>query len=84
VRCRDGTLYAGVTNDLDGRIALHNAGRGAKYTRSRLPVTLVYREPAGGRGAALRREIEIKRLPRKAKLALLEAAGRRRRAARAS
>jgi putative endonuclease len=52
------------------RISTHNAGRGAKYTRSRLPVTLVYREPAADRGAALRRENEIRRLSRAAKLTL--------------
>jgi putative endonuclease len=70
VRCRDGTLYTGVTNDVAERIAAHNAGRGAKYTRSRLPVTLVYREPTKGRGPALRREHQIKRLSRAAKLML--------------
>ena len=70
VRCADRTLYTGVAKDPKARIAEHNAGRGAKYTRSRLPVKLVYREPAADRGAALRREHEIKRLPRAAKRAL--------------
>ena len=74
VRCRDGTLYTGVTNDVAERIAAHNAGRGAKYTRSRLPVTLVYREPTEGRGAALRREHEIRRLSRASKLMLFATA----------
>ena len=55
VRCRDGTLYTGVTNDLERRVAAHNAGRGARYTRARGPVALVYREPAPNRGAAQRR-----------------------------
>jgi putative endonuclease len=70
VRCADRTLYTGVAKDPKARIAEHNAGRGAKYTRARLPVKLVYREPAADRGAALRREHEIKRLPRDAKRAL--------------
>lgn len=63
VRCADGTLYTGTAKDLDARIADHNAGRGAKYTRGRLPVTLVYTEPAADRAAAQRREHAIKRLP---------------------
>jgi predicted GIY-YIG superfamily endonuclease len=71
VRCADGTLYTGVAKDLKQRIAAHNAGRGAKYTRSRLPVKLVYREAAADRGAALQREHAIKRLPRLAKRALV-------------
>ncbi len=62
VRCADGTLYTGIAKDLASRIERHNAGRGAKYTRSRLPVELVYCEPAGDRGTALRREHEIRRL----------------------
>lgn len=63
VRCNDASLYTGVAKDLTRRIEQHNAGTGAKYTRSRLPVTLVYSEEVADRGAALRREIEIKRLP---------------------
>ena len=70
MRCADRTLYTGVAKDLPERIRAHNAGRGAKYTRSRLPVKLVYSERARDRGAAQRREHEIKRLPRAAKLAL--------------
>ncbi len=70
MRCADRTLYTGVAKDVAARVAAHNAGRGAKYTRSRLPVTLVYRERAPDRGAALRREHAIKRLPRVAKRAL--------------
>jgi putative endonuclease len=70
VRCADRTLYTGVAKDLPKRIAAHNDGRGAKYTRPRLPVKLVYSETAADRGAALRREIEIKRLTRAAKRAL--------------
>lgn len=62
VRCSDDSLYTGVTNTLEGRIAVHNSGQGAKYTRSRRPVTLVYAEHAENRGAAQRREHAIKRL----------------------
>ncbi|HUQ15650.1 MAG TPA: TIGR02453 family protein [Gemmatimonadales bacterium] len=70
-RCRDGTLYTGVTTDPAARERAHNAGRGAAYTRSRLPVSLVHLEPAAGRGAALRRELAIKRLKRKEKEAMV-------------
>ena len=70
-RCRDGTLYTGVATDPVARLASHNRGRGARYTRSRLPVSLVWLERAGGRGAALRREYAIKQWPRKAKEALV-------------
>jgi putative endonuclease len=62
LRCADRTLYTGVTTDTDKRLADHNAGRGARYTRVRRPVHLVYVEPATDRGAALRRESEIKRM----------------------
>ena len=71
LRCGDGTLYTGCTNDLPRRLRAHQAGRGAKYTRSRLPVELVYQEAAPDRSAALRREATIKRLDRGAKLALI-------------
>jgi uncharacterized protein (TIGR02453 family) len=69
-RCRDGTLYTGVTTDIGRRLAAHNAGRGAAYTRSRRPVTLAYTEPASDRGAALRREYAIKQLGREEKLSM--------------
>jgi putative endonuclease len=71
LRCVDGSLYAGATNDLDRRLAAHAAGRGARYTRSRLPVALAYQEPARDRSAALRREAALKRLTRAAKLLLV-------------
>ena len=64
VRCADGSLYTGVATDLPRRVAQHNAGRGARYTRARGPVTVVHQEPARDRSAALRREAAIKRLPR--------------------
>ena len=61
LRCRDGSLYTGVTNDLDSRVTKHNAGKGSKYTASRRPVRLMYHEPAESKVAALRRENQIKR-----------------------
>ena len=70
VRCRDGTLYTGITDNLPRRLAAHNAGRGAKYTRGRGPVEPVYTENCPAKSAALPRERELKRLPRARKLAL--------------
>ena len=69
--CGDGSLYAGATNNLARRVARHAAGQGARYTRSRLPVRLVFHEAAPDRGAALRREAAIKRLTRREKLSLV-------------
>jgi putative endonuclease len=73
VRCADDSLYTGIARDLERRIAEHNAdkGPGASYTRSRRPVTLVYREVAADRSAASRREYQIKQLSRVEKLALI-------------
>ena len=71
VKCRDGTLYTGTAADVEKRIAVHNSGKGAKYTRSRLPVTLVYQETVADKSAALKREIAIKRLSRPEKLQLI-------------
>lgn len=70
--CRDGSLYTGITTDIEKRIAAHNAGKGAKYTRSRKPVELVYYEECADHSAALKREIEIKALSRDEKLKLIE------------
>ncbi|MBY0458050.1 MAG: GIY-YIG nuclease family protein [Gemmataceae bacterium] len=67
LRCADGTLYTGITTDLARRTDQHNAGTASKYTRARLPVAVVYREPAPTHGAALRRERAIKKLSRAAK-----------------
>jgi len=78
LRCRDGTLYTGATNNLERRVAVHGRGRGAAYTRARLPVTLVWSEPAADRSAALRREAALKRLSRAEKLLLIRPAPRRR------
>ena len=71
VRCKDDTLYCGWTNHLEKRIASHNSGKGAKYTRSRYPVTLVYYEVFATKEEAMRREYEIKQLARKEKLQLI-------------
>lgn len=68
--CADGTLYTGWTNDLEKRLVAHNAGRGAKYTRGRCPVRLLYYEEFQEKCEAQRRECEIKRLSREKKLAL--------------
>lgn len=71
LECRDGTLYVGSTNDIDKRLGVHNAGKGAKYTRGRTPVTLQYSESFTTKGEALKREAELKRLSRTQKLKLL-------------
>jgi putative endonuclease len=70
--CSDGTLYTGWTTDLAERLAAHQAGRGARYTRTRLPVKLVYQETCPDRSSAMKRERAIKKLPRVKKLALVE------------
>ena len=73
LRCGDGSLYTGSTNDVERRLKAHRSGQGAKYTRSRLPVELVYREELADRSAALRREAAITRLSRPEKLTLVKA-----------
>ena len=72
VRCRDNSLYTGCAVDVSRRVQVHNAGKGAKYTRSRLPVELVWQEPCADRAEALRREYAVKQLTRAQKEALLE------------
>lgn len=67
VRCRDGSLYTGWTNDLEKRIQAHNQGTGAKYTKTRRPVELVYYEEYESKIQAMKREYEIKQLPKKKK-----------------
>ena len=86
VRCADSTLYCGITNDLPARLAAHEAGTGAKYTRGRGPLELVATQKTRDKGIALRIEYAVKQLPRAKKLALgkpelqrLAAAARRRR-----
>lgn len=71
LECADGTLYTGWTNDIIKRVAAHNLGLAAKYTRARLPVRLVYTEPCESKQLAMRREYQIKRLARSEKLALI-------------
>lgn len=71
LECADGTLYTGITNNLEKRLAAHNSGTASKYTRSRLPVRLVYAESHTDRAAASRREAAVKKLGRTAKLALM-------------
>lgn len=72
VRCADGTLYTGYTPDLKARIAAHNAGRGAKYTRGRCPVVLAYKKGFRSIGKALSREHALKQLTRAEKESLIE------------
>lgn len=72
LRCKDGSLYTGWTNDLEHRLAMHSSGRGAKYTRGRGPLELVYSEELPDKEAALRRECAIKKLRREQKLSLLQ------------
>jgi len=71
VRCCDNSLYTGSTNDIEKRISTHNAGKGSKYTRSRLPVTLKYTETCDSKSDALKRESAIKKLSRMDKIKLI-------------
>ena len=72
LRCKDDSLYTGITTDVEKRLEAHRSGKGAKYTRGRAPLELVYREECGDHSDALRREAEIKRLPRDEKLKLIK------------
>ena len=71
LRCGDGTLYTGITDDLPRRLQAHRSGKGAKYTRGRGPLELVYREDCPDKSSALRREIAVKKLSRQEKLSLI-------------
>ena len=71
LRCADGSLYCGWTTDLEARVKAHNSGRGAKYTRSRLPAELVWQEVYEDRHEALSREWHVKRMSREEKLAMI-------------
>ena len=71
LRCADGSLYCGWTNDLEKRLAAHNAGTASKYTRARLPVTMVYAEKSATKQEAMQREYAIKQLSREDKEALI-------------
>ena len=77
LECRDGTYYTGITVDLPRRLRAHQRGAASRYTRSRLPVRLLHQEPHPDRPAALRREAQIKRMPRAGKLALSRSSSRR-------
>ncbi len=72
LRCKDGTLYTGITTDVEKRLEAHRSGKGAKYTRGRSPLELVYREECGDHSQALKREIAIKALPREEKQRLID------------
>ena len=72
VRCADGSLYTGWTNDLEKRLAAHNSKKGAKYTKSRTPVSLFYREELSDKSSALKRDAQIKKMSRRKKLRLAE------------
>ena len=74
LRCGDGTLYTGITDDVPRRLAAHRAGRGAKYTRGRGPLELVYTEEVPDKSAALRREYQLKQLSRSEKEQLIREA----------
>jgi putative endonuclease len=74
LRCRDGSLYTGITNDMQQRLASHRSGKASAYTRARRPVSLAYQEVVPDRGSALKREAAIRRLPRAEKLALCSGA----------
>ncbi|MHB8064619.1 MAG: GIY-YIG nuclease family protein [Ruminiclostridium sp.] len=71
LECADNSLYAGYTNDLENRLKIHNRGKGAKYTRGRLPVKLIYSENADNKSDALKREYQIKQMTRKQKEELI-------------
>ena len=71
LRCADGTLYTGIAKDAAARLKSHNAGRGAKYTKTRRPVSLIWSEPAACRSSASKREYAIKQLRRSEKMALI-------------
>ena len=72
LKCKDGTLYTGITTDVEKRLEAHRSGRGAKYTRGRAPLELVYRETCGSHSDALKREHQIKALSREDKQKLIE------------
>lgn len=72
VQCNDGTLYCGYSNDVQKRVDTHNKGKGAKYTKTRLPVKLVYTECFETKSEAMKREYQIKRLTRKQKLEIIK------------
>lgn len=72
LRCGDGSLYTGITTDVEKRLEAHRTGRGAKYTRGRGPLELVYREACGGHSDALRRELAVKKMTRGQKIQMIQ------------
>ena len=76
LRCGDGTLYTGITTDVEKRLEIHRAGKGAKYTRGRLPLELVYRECCENHSHALKRELAVKKLTRQEKEKLVAFSGK--------
>ena len=74
LRCRDNSIYTGITNNLDNRIDAHMSGNGSKYLRGRLPVELIYKEDFLNRSTASKREIEVKKLKKKEKELLIKSA----------
>ena len=72
LKCRDASLYTGITKDIERRLKMHSEGKGARYTRTRLPVEMVYQETCRTRTEALVRECAVKALPKPRKLALIE------------
>ena len=72
LRCKDGSLYTGITTDVEKRLEAHQSGKGAKYTRGRGPLALVYKEECGDHSEALKRELEVKALTRAEKLKLID------------
>jgi len=72
LRCRDGSLYTGITNDVSKRLEAHRTGKGAKYTRGRGPLELAYQEECGSHSDALKREAQVKSLSRQKKLELVQ------------
>jgi putative endonuclease len=75
LKCSDGTLYTGITNDLTRRVAQHNKGTASRYTRGRRPVTVVHQEPCRGRSRALKKEYAVKQLSRREKEEYIRADG---------
>ena len=71
LRCGDGSLYTGITTDVEKRLEVHRSGKGAKYTRGRGPLEVVYREECGDHSTALKRELEIKKLTHEEKEKLI-------------
>lgn len=76
LRCGDGTLYTGITTDVEKRLEIHRAGKGAKYTRGRLPLELVYRECCENHSHALKRELAVKKLTRQEKEKIVASSGK--------